>query len=131
MPSPRYWREVPGRFRLEASRCKGCRKASYPARPRCPSCGGSELEPLALSRVGRVITSTVIHVAPTEFAMEAPFAMALVETPEGARLMMQVVDCDPTDVRAGMEVRFEFRRIRREGRGGILCYGNKAVPAAG
>jgi uncharacterized OB-fold protein len=76
-----------------------------------------------------VITSTVIHVAPTAFAMEAPYAMAVVETPEGARLMAQVADCDPGSVRPGMEVSLEFRRIRREGRGGILCYGHKAVPA--
>ena len=28
----------------------------------------------------------------------------------------------------GTEVALEFRRIRREGHGGILCYGHKAVP---
>jgi hypothetical protein len=28
-----------------------------------------------------------------------------------------------------MDVSLEFRRIRREGHGGILCYGYKAVPA--
>jgi ribosomal protein L25 (general stress protein Ctc) len=27
-----------------------------------------------------------------------------------------------------MEVALEFRRIRREGKSGILCYGHKAVP---
>jgi uncharacterized OB-fold protein len=45
-------------------------------------------------------------------------------------LTAQVVDCDPAEVRPGMSVRLEFRRIRREGRSGILCYGFKAVPAA-
>jgi uncharacterized OB-fold protein len=42
--------------------------------------------------------------------------------------MTQVVDCDPAEVVPGMEVDLEFRRIRREGHGGILCYGHKAVP---
>jgi uncharacterized OB-fold protein len=42
--------------------------------------------------------------------------------------MVQVVDCDPATVRPGTEVTLEFRRIRREGRSGILCYGHKAVP---
>jgi uncharacterized OB-fold protein len=51
----------------------------------------------------------------------------LVETPEQARLMMQVVDCDPASVVPGLPVAFEFRRIRKEGHGGILCYGHKAV----
>jgi uncharacterized OB-fold protein len=61
--------------------------------------------------------------------METPYAMAVVETPEGARLMLQVVDCDPEEVQPGLEVEFEFRKIRAEGHGGILCYGFKAVPA--
>ena len=83
---------------------------------------------MKLTKKGRVVTSTVIHVAPSDFAMEAPYAMAIVETPEKARLMVQVVDCDPANVRPGMEVGLEFRLIRREGHGGILCYGHKGVP---
>jgi uncharacterized OB-fold protein len=102
----------------------------YPARPICPACGGKEFEPTVLSRTGKVVTSTVVHVAPTEFTNEAPYAMAIVETPEGARLMLQVVDCEPQSVQPGMDVRFEFRLIRKEGNSGILCYGHKAVPAS-
>jgi uncharacterized OB-fold protein len=86
------------------------------------------LENVLLSRKGRVVTATVIHVPPDEFLMEAPYAMAIVETPEGARMMTQVVDCDPSSVCPGMEVDLEFRLIRREGHGGILCYGHKGVP---
>jgi len=86
------------------------------------------MEQLALSRHGKVVTATVIHVPPDEFLMEAPYAMAIVETPEGARFMAQVVDCDPAAVAPGMEVSLEFRLIRREGHGGILCYGHKGVP---
>lgn len=129
MPSPRYWREVPSRYRLEGGRCAGCGKVVYPARKVCPACRGTEVEPHQLSRRGRVVTSTVIHVAPDQFGMEAPYAMAVVETPEGARLMTQVADCDPGDVRPGMDVSLEFRLVRREGQSGILCYGHKAVPA--
>lgn len=129
MPSPRYWREIPSRYRLEAGRCKGCGKVVFPPRRVCPACQGTEWEPTRLSRRGRVVTSTVLHVAPEEFAMEAPYAMAIVETPEGARLMVQVVDCELDEVRPGLDVTLEFRRIRKEGHGGILCYGHKAVPA--
>lgn len=128
MPSPRYWREIPTRLRLEAARCLDCGKVVYPARKVCPGCGGVRFEPTRLSRRGKVVTSTVIHVGPTEFQMEAPYAIAVVETPEGARLMVQVVDCEPDDVGPGMDVALEFRRIRKEGHGGILCYGHKAVP---
>ncbi len=130
MPSPRYWREIPTRYRLEAARCRGCGKVAYPARRVCPACRGQEFEKTTLSWKGKVVTSTVVQVAPTEFQMEAPYAVAIVETPEGARLMTQVVDCDPGAVQPGMEVALVFRLIRREGHGGILCYGFKGVPAA-
>lgn len=130
MPSPRYWREVPSRFRLEAARCTACGAVAYPPRRICSACRKTEMEPTTLSRSGKVVTSTVIHVAPTDLQMEAPYAMAIIETPERVRLTAQVVDCDPQEIRPGMQVRLEFRRIRREGHGGILCYGCKAVPAA-
>ncbi len=130
MPSPRYWREVPNRFRLEAARCRGCGKVAFPRRRVCPTCRGKEWEAITLSWKGKVITSTVVEIPPTEFQMESPYAMAVIETPEGARLTAQVVDCDPATVLPGMEVTLVFRKIRREGHGGILCYGFKGVPAA-
>ena len=131
MPSPRYHREIPQRYRLEAGRCAGCGKVVYPVRKACPACRGERFETLRLSPRGRVVTSTVIHVPPDEFLNEAPYAMAVVETPEGARFLTQVVDCDPSSVLPGTEVGLEFRLIRREGRSGILCYGHKGVPVAG
>jgi len=130
MPSPRYWREIPARYRLEAGRCRKCSKVTFPVRRVCPACRGTEWEKTSLSWKGKVITSTVVQVAPTEFQMEAPYAVAVVETPEGARLMMQIVDCEPATVQPGMEVALVFRRLRKEGHGGILCYGFKGVPAA-
>jgi uncharacterized OB-fold protein len=128
MPSARYWREIPARYRLEASRCTKCEKVSYPARNLCPSCRGRESETVRLSRKGKVVTWTVVHAPPADLAMQAPYAMALIETPEGARLMLQVADCNPSVIKPNMEVALEFRRIRKEGHGGILCYGFKAVP---
>jgi uncharacterized OB-fold protein len=128
MPSPRYTREIPSRYRLEAARCSGCGHLVFPARLVCPKCQGTEFKGTQLSRRGKVVTSTVIHVPPSDFHFQAPYAMAIVETPEGARLMAQVVDCDPAKVLPGMEVALEFRLLRKEGRAGILCYGHKGVP---
>jgi uncharacterized OB-fold protein len=128
MPSPRYFREIPARYRLEASRCSSCGKVSYPARPLCPACRSEKAEKLSLTRSGKVITSTIVRTGPDDFLNESPYAMAVIETPEGARLMTQVVDCEVEKVQPGMEVSLEFRLIRKEARGGILCYGHKAVP---
>jgi hypothetical protein len=130
MPSPRYWREIPTRYRLEAGRCKGCGAVSFPARRVCPECRGTAWDPTNLSWKGKVITATTVQVAPTDLEAEAPYVVAVIETPEGARLMAQIVDCDPDAIRAGTEVALEFRRVRKEEPGGILCYGFKGVPAS-
>lgn len=130
MPSPRYWREKPSRFRFEAGRCKGCGKVVFPKRKICPACRGRDFEELNLERKGKVVTKTVIHVPPDDFMMEAPYVMAVIESPEGARYTAQIADCDPSEVRPGMEVDLEFRLIRKEGHSGILCYGHKGVPVS-
>ena len=44
MPSPRYHREIPARYRLEAGKLHGCGKVPYPARMVCPACRGQEME---------------------------------------------------------------------------------------
>ncbi len=111
MPSPRYWRELPNRYRLEAGRCVHCGKVAFPARRVCPACRGMEHETIRLSPRARVVTSTVVRTPPDDLQMEAPYAVAVVETPEGARLMVQVVDCDPEQVSSGMEVTLEFRLV--------------------
>jgi uncharacterized OB-fold protein len=84
------------------------------------------MDAVPLSRCGRVVTCTTIHVAPTEFQMEAPYPMALVETPEGARLMVQVADSGPDEVKPGMEVA-RAPSHPAEGRGDPLLR-HKAVP---
>jgi uncharacterized OB-fold protein len=123
--SARYAREIPQRYRNEAARCV-CGKVYYPPRKVCGE--DREFETVVMPRDGNVITYTVIHVPPSGFEDQSPYALALVELDNGVRVMGQVVDCDPDEVEIGMAVRSEFRRISEEGHGGILRYGHKFVP---
>ena len=129
MPSPRYWREVPHRYRLEAEKCEKCGKILFPRRQICPACRATEFSTVKLSEAGKVLTYTVIHTAPDDFATQTPYVVAVIETPEGARLTAQVVDCKPDAVSIGADVSIMFRKLREEGKSGILCYGYKAVLA--
>ncbi|MFO7769157.1 MAG: Zn-ribbon domain-containing OB-fold protein [bacterium] len=127
MTVPRYTREIPQRYRLEAGRCEGCGKVSFPPRQVCPSCGGRKQETIRLEPSGTILSYTAVHVAAEEFDTGTPFVVAVVETPEGARLTAQVADCDPSEVAIGKKVRLELRRVREEGKAGILQYGYTAV----
>jgi len=126
---PRYTREIPQRYRLEAGKCKECGFIAFPPRLVCPQCGSKQFEQINLKPEGKILTYTVVHVAADEFATQTPFAVAIIETADGARLTAQVVDCLPKDVAVGKKVKLMLRCIQREERGGILQYGYKAVLA--
>jgi len=77
---------------------------------------------------GVLETYTVVRVAPSIFLEQAPYALGIVRLDNGTTVLTQVVDCEPEQLRIGMPVHLEFRRIFAEGRAGIICYGHKAVP---
>lgn len=129
MGSPSYTREIPQRYRLEAGRCAKCGKVYYPPRLVCAECGGRAFEKLNLPLEGKVVTFTVIRVGPADFAADVPYALGLVEVAPGVRLMAQIVDVPAEEIKTGMPVTLEFRKLYEEGKAGIICYGHKAVPA--
>ena len=47
-------------------------------------------EPLQLSGTGRIVTFSVVHVAPARFKDQAPYALAVIELEAGARLLALV-----------------------------------------
>jgi uncharacterized OB-fold protein len=127
--SARYWREIPQRYRLEAVKCRGCGKVWFPPRLVCAECGKKAFEQVKLAGEGKVETFTVIRVAPCDFTDQAPYAVGVVELDGGVPIQCQIVDCAPEDLKIGMPVKIEFRKVKQEGEAGIICYGYKAVPA--
>ncbi len=127
--SARYWREIPQRYRYEAARCKGCGQVHFPPRLICPECKGRTFDTVVLADKGKVETFTVIRVAPCEFTDEVPYPIGIIELDDGVKIQCQINDCPLEDLKIGMSVRIEFRKVKEEGEAGILCYGFKAVPA--
>jgi len=124
----RYWREIPQRYRLEANKCKSCKTVFFPPRLICPECKKRDFVETKLAEKGEVISYTIIRVPPQQFVDQAPYAVGIVKLDDGVNLMGQIVDCDFEDIKIGMRVRIEFRKIFNEGESGILCYGYKFVP---
>lgn len=127
MPSPRYTREMPQRYRLEAGKCKKCGKIFFPPRLICDNCKSREFEKIKLNDTGKILTHTTIRVAPEQFNTQVPYNVAVIELNDGVRITAQVVDCKPEDVVIGKKVKIVFRKIQEEGSAGIICYGYKAI----
>ncbi len=129
MPTPsKYWREIPQRYRLEAEKCRRCGQIYFPPRLICAACGSKEFDPVKLAEKGKVLTYTVIRVPPHQFVDQTPYAMGIVELEDGVKVMAQIVDCSFNELRVGLPVKIEFRKIFEEGEAGIICYGYKFVP---
>lgn len=128
MFSSRNWREYPQRYRREAVKFRKSGKTYFPPRQIDPETGDTEFEPVILPDTGKVLTFTVIRVAPAQWSDLQPYALAIIELTDGTHVMAQITDCDVEKVKIGMEVRLEFRRIQNEGESGIISYGHKAVP---
>ncbi len=129
MPSPRYHREIPQRYRLEAAKCTSCGKILFPPRLICNKCGSQDFEKITLPENGKIVTFTIIRVAPQQFETEVPYAIAIVELENGVRLTTQVVDCNPEKLEIGNSIKLVFRKVQEEGKTGIIKYGYKAVQA--
>ena len=127
--SAKYWREVPQRYRYEAATCESCGKVFFPPRLVCSGCRGQKFKTTTLAQEGAVETYTVIHVAPSGFGDQAPYAVGIIKLDDGVKVTAQIVDCDPRELATGDRVRLEFRRIQQDGEDGVLCYGYKFVPA--
>jgi len=126
--SSRAWREYPQRYRLEASRFRKSGKTYFPPRDVDPETGDTDFEIVTLPEIGRIVTYTVIRVAPGQWSDQSPYGLAIVELTDGTRLCGQVTDCDVNDIKIGLDVRVELRRIQTEGHSGVLSYGYKFVP---
>jgi len=128
MFSSRNWREYPQRYRMEAAKFKKSGKTYFPPRSIDPETGDTEYEIVRLPDLGKVLTYTVIRVAPGQWGDKSPYALAIVEMADGTRVFGQMTDVDVETVEIGMEVRVEFRRIQTEDHHGVLSYGYKFVP---
>jgi uncharacterized OB-fold protein len=87
------------------------------------------METLQLSGEGEVYSFTVVHDPAEGFEMQVPYVLALVKTPEGPLLTGQVVDVLPAEVHVGLRVQATFRKLREEGKSGVIHYGYKFAVA--
>ena len=57
--------------------------------------------------------------------MQKPYIIALIELDEGAKILGQIIDAEPEEVKIGDRVRSTLRKLGEEGKAGIIYYGYK------
>ena len=126
------WRRIPQRYRGESTMCDSCGTHFFPPRYFCPKCRRkSDIKPYTATGKGTVYTYTIVHVPQQGFEREIPYALAIVELEEGAKITAQLCDVDPEDVKIGMAVEVAFRKVSEDKEDGIIHYAYKFAPIHG
>ncbi|GAA0417424.1 DNA-binding protein [Acrocarpospora corrugata] len=92
---------------LRIQKCGDCGELRHPPGPLCPSCRSTERTYAVAAGTG-VVYSYVVHHNPPVPGRETPFVVAVVELPEGVRIVGNVVDCAAAEVEIGMPVRVAY-----------------------
>lgn len=115
-PTREFWAGA-ARGELLIPRCDGCGAYVWYPRDRCRGCGGEEFTWTAMSGLGRLFSWAVVrHAFLPQLAGKLPFVPALVALDEDptVRLVTEIVDRDPDDLRFDMPVRVEYRALTFE-----------------
>jgi hypothetical protein len=102
-----------GRFLI--ARCSACGRAHHYPRPFCPFCWSEDVAWEDASGRATLYTHSTVYLndlAPFREAL--PYVAAVVDLEEGPRVMTQLVDCPPDELRIGMPLTVAFRELTDE-----------------
>ena len=106
----KFWNSVKERA-LQLPYCSRCGKVFFYPRAICPACWSEVTEWRQLGGRGTVWAHSTVRfpLLRGEWEKRVPYIVALVDLPEGVRLLSNIVDCPPEEVRIGMAVELTYQ----------------------
>ena len=95
---------------LRIQRCGRCGALRHPPGPLCPACGADRPGYVVAAGTGEVYSYLVQHYPPVP-GKTLPIVVALVQLPEGVRVLGELLGVSRERVRIGLPVRVEFVRV--------------------
>ncbi len=105
-----FWQAAKER-RLVAPKCSDCGRFRLPPTPFCPECQSTSMDWIELSGRATVYSFAVVHKFPGQ--PDLILVPAVVELPDapGTRLVTNIIDIAPEEVRIGMNLTVDFHPI--------------------
>ena len=94
--------------KLRGGKCKNCGKVHLPPRKLCDECLSEEFTWVDISKKGRLLTYTIIHVAPPRFQELAPYAVGIVMLESGLKIPGIIRDIEHEKIKIGMKLAMQF-----------------------
>ena len=97
-----------GQQKLMAGKCLKCGKIHLPPRPLCDNCFSQEFDWVKVSGKGKLLTYTVISIAPTQFQALTPYAVGIVEFENGLKIPGMITSMAQEQLKIGMKLTLDF-----------------------
>jgi uncharacterized protein len=94
--------------KLMAGKCQKCGKIHLPPRPLCDNCYGNQFEWVQVSGKGKLLTYTIINIAPTQFQNLAPYTIGIVELEGGLKIPGMIQEIPQEQLKIGMTLTVDF-----------------------
>jgi uncharacterized OB-fold protein len=94
--------------KLMAGKCLKCGKLHLPPRPLCDSCYATQFEWMQISNEGKLLTYTIIHIAPTQFQNLAPYAIGIIQLSDGLKLSGVIQNVPTEQLKIDMLLKVDF-----------------------
>lgn len=92
--------------------CTECYRYQFYPRLYCMQCGSQALRWVEASGQGVIYSYTIIHQNKSaEFINDTPYNVAIVQLQEGPRMMSNIVDIDPGELRVDLPVTVVFDQV--------------------
>lgn len=109
-----FW-DAARQLKLVLQHCDACGRTIHYPRAACPHCGADDLGWLEACGRGTIYSYTVVEAnAPSAFAGDVPYVVAVIRLEEGVQMLSNIVDCDPGELRCDMPVEVTFEKLDDE-----------------
>ncbi len=86
---------------LVLAKCNSCGKLFMPPAYMCSGCGGKELDDVAATGEGNILSYTTIRVPPLGFVDQAPYEIGVIALPEKVNLTARIIAHAGREIRIG------------------------------
>lgn len=95
--------------RLVCKTCLDCGHVDHPPYLYCTACGSDRHEWRPARGTATLVAYAVnTYSVPAAFIEDLPYVLAIVKLPEGPRMISNIVECDPAQLRNGMALEVVF-----------------------
>ena len=102
-----FYRNV-NQGKLLGGKCTKCGKVHLPPRPVCDDCYSKVFEWTEIPSTGRLMTYTIIHIAPTQFQSMAPYAVGIVQLANDLKVPGMIKGVALEHIKIGMQLMMDF-----------------------